>query len=262
VAQELLGCLSLVKLVFGTLGMHDYRVRVSLRDPDSTKYVGSPENWDKAEEACRAAARTLGVPWEEVPGEAAFYGPKIDFIVRDVIGRSWQLGTVQVDYNGPIRFDLTYTGADNQKHRPVMIHRAPFGSMERFVGVLIEHFGGRFPFWLSPVQVALIPIREEHAPYCVELEARLKAEGLRVDAMLEPSHMNNKIKEAQKQRIPFMLVAGEREAAEKTVTVRRRDTREQETIPFEQFLALARRLRDERGLDLGPAPAPAPKPQG
>jgi threonyl-tRNA synthetase len=157
---------------------------------------------------------------------------------------------------------LTYTGADNQKHRPVMIHRAPFGSMERFVGVLIEHFGGRFPFWLSPVQVALIPIREEHAPYCVELEARLKAEGLRVDAMLEPSHMNNKIKEAQKQRIPFMLVAGEREAAEKTVTVRRRDTREQETIPFEQFLALARRLRDERGLDLGPAPAPAPKPQG
>jgi len=262
VAQELLGCLSLVKLVFGTLGMHDYRVRVSLRDPDGAKYVGSPENWDKAEEACRAAARTLGVPWEEVPGEAAFYGPKIDFIVRDVIGRSWQLGTVQVDYNGPIRFDLTYTGADNHKHRPVMIHRAPFGSMERFVGVLIEHFGGRFPFWLSPVQVALIPIREDHAPYCVELEALLKAEGFRVDAMLEPSHMNNKIKEAQKQRVPFMLVAGEREAAERTVTVRRRDTREQETIPFEQFLALARRLRDGRGLDLGPAPAPAAKPQG
>ena len=253
VAQELLGCLSLVKLVFATLGMHDYRVRVSLRDPDSTKYVGAQENWDKAEEACRAAARTLGVPWEEAPGEAAFYGPKIDFIVRDVLGRSWQLGTVQVDYNGPIRFDLTYTGADNQKHRPVMIHRAPFGSMERFVGVLIEHFGGRFPLWLSPVQIAVIPIREEHTPYCGELEARLKSEGFRVDAMLDPGHMNNKIKEAQKERIPFMLIAGEREAAEKTVAVRRRDTREQEVMSFDAFLALARRLRDTKGLDLGEA---------
>ncbi len=251
VAAELLGCLSLVKLVFATLGMHDYRVRVSLRDPDSSKYVGSSENWDKAEEACRAAARTLGVAWEEAPGEAAFYGPKIDFIVRDVLGRSWQLGTVQVDYNGPIRFDLSYTGADNQKHRPVMIHRAPFGSMERFVGVLIEHFGGRFPFWLSPSQIAVIPIREEHTPYCTELEAQLKAAGFRVDAMLEPGHMNNKIKQAQNQRTPFMLIAGEREAAEKTVAVRRRDTREQEVMKFDDFLALARALRDGKRLDLG-----------
>ena len=257
VAQELLGCLSLVKLVFGTLGMNDYRVRVGLRDPDSAKYVGSAENWDKAEEACRNAARTLGVEFSEEPGEAAFYGPKIDFVVRDVIGRSWQLGTVQVDYNGPVRFDLTYTGADNQRHRPVMIHRAPFGSMERFVGVLIEHFGGRFPFWLAPVQIAVIPIREEHAPYCQELEAQLKAEGFRVDAMLEASHMNNKIKQAQRERVPFMLVVGEREAAEKTVTVRRRDTREQETIPFDQFFALVRDLRNRRRLDLGEAVKPS-----
>jgi len=257
VAQELLGCLSLVKLVFGTLGMNDYRVRVGLRDPDSAKYVGSAENWDKAEEACRSAARTLGVEFSEEPGEAAFYGPKIDFVVRDVIGRSWQLGTVQVDYNGPVRFDLTYTGADNQRHRPVMIHRAPFGSMERFVGVLIEHFGGRFPFWLAPVQIAVIPIREEHAPYCQELESQLKAEGFRVDAMLEASHMNNKIKQAQRERVPFMLVVGEREAAEKTVTVRRRDTREQETIPFEQFFALVRDLRNRRRLDLGEAVKPS-----
>jgi len=257
VAQELLGCLSLVKLVFGTLGMNDYRVRVGLRDPDSAKYVGSAENWDKAEEACRNAARTLGVEFSEEPGEAAFYGPKIDFVVRDVIGRSWQLGTVQVDYNGPVRFDLTYTGADNQRHRPVMIHRAPFGSMERFVGVLIEHFGGRFPFWLAPVQIAVIPIREEHAPYCQELESQLKAEGFRVDAMLEASHMNNKIKQAQRERVPFMLVVGEREAAEKTVTVRRRDTREQETIPFDQFFALVRDLRNRRRLDLGEAVKPS-----
>jgi threonyl-tRNA synthetase len=257
VAQELLGCLSLVKLVFGTLGMNDYRVRVGLRDPDGAKYVGSAENWDKAEEACRNAARTLGVEFSEEPGEAAFYGPKIDFVVRDVIGRSWQLGTVQVDYNGPVRFDLTYTGADNQRHRPVMIHRAPFGSMERFVGVLIEHFGGRFPFWLAPVQIAVIPIREEHAPYCQELESQLKAEGFRVDAMLEASHMNNKIKQAQRERVPFMLVVGEREAAEKTVTVRRRDTREQETIPFDQFFALVRDLRNRRRLDLGEAVKPS-----
>jgi threonyl-tRNA synthetase len=257
VAQELLGCLSLVKLVFGTLGMNDDLVRVGLRDPDSAKYVGSAENWDKAEEACRNAARTLGVEFSEEPGEAAFYGPKIDFVVRDVIGRSWQLGTVQVDYNGPVRFDLTYTGADNQRHRPVMIHRAPFGSMERFVGVLIEHFGGRFPFWLAPVQIAVIPIREEHAPYCQELESQLKAEGFRVDAMLEASHMNNKIKQAQRERVPFMLVVGEREAAEKTVTVRRRDTREQETIPFDQFFALVRDLRNRRRLDLGEAVKPS-----
>ena len=150
VAEELVGCLSLVKLIFGTLGMHEYRVRVGLRDPDSAKYVGDPANWDKAEEACRSAARTLGVPFTEEPGEAAFYGQKIDFVVKDVIGRSWQLGTVQVDYNLPIRFDLSYVGANNKSHRPVMIHRAPFGSMERFVGCLIEHFAGAFPLWLSP----------------------------------------------------------------------------------------------------------------
>ena len=150
VAEELVGCLSLVKLIFGTLGMHEYRVRVGLRDHDSAKYVGDPANWDKAEEACRSAARTLGVPFTEEHGEAAFYGPKIDFVVKDVIGSSWQLGTVQVDYNLPIRFDLSYVGANNQSHRPVMIHRAPFGSMERFVGCLIEHFAGAFPLWLNP----------------------------------------------------------------------------------------------------------------
>ena len=130
--------------MLATLGMTDYRVRVSLRGTDSAKYIGLKENWDKAEEACREAAKTLGVAFTEEPGEAAFYGPKIDFVVKDVIGREWQLGTVQVDYNLPVRFDLTYSGADNQPHRPVMIHRAPFGSMERFCGVLIEHFGATF----------------------------------------------------------------------------------------------------------------------
>jgi threonyl-tRNA synthetase len=130
--------------------MKDYRVRVGLRDPDSAKYTGDPANWDKAEKACRDAAASLGVPFTEEPGEAAFYGPKIDFVVKDVLGREWQLGTVQVDYNLPERFDLSYTGSDGKEHRPVMIHRAPFGSMERFIGCLIEHFAGAFPTWLAP----------------------------------------------------------------------------------------------------------------
>ena len=179
VAAEVLGCLSLVRTVLSTLGMADYRVRVGLRDPDSNKYTGEAANWDKAEEACRAAARTLGVPFTEEPGEAAFYGPKIDFVVRDVIGREWQLGTVQVDYNLPIRFDLSYIGADNQPHRPVMIHRAPFGSMERFIGCLIEHFAGAFPLWLSPEQVRVLPISEKSAAYADELCAALRARGIR-----------------------------------------------------------------------------------
>ena len=161
VAEEIIGCLTLVKTVLTTLGMSDYRVRVGLRNPDSTKYTGDSANWDKAEQACRDAAQTLDVPFTEEPGEAAFYGPKIYFVVKDVIGREWQLGTVQVDYNLPVRFDLTYIGADNEKHRPVMIHRAPFGSMERFCGVLIEHFGGDFPLWLAPEQVRVLPISDK-----------------------------------------------------------------------------------------------------
>src|SRR3954470_11771155 len=165
VAAEVQGCLELVKIVLNTLGMSNYRVRVGLRDPDSAKYVGKPEQWDKAEQACLAAAETLGVPFSREPGEAAFYGPKIDFVVRDVIGREWQLGTVQVDYQLPVRFDLSYVGADNQPHKPVIIHRAPFGSMERFIGVLIEHFAGAFPLWLAPVQVAVLPISDKFNDY-------------------------------------------------------------------------------------------------
>lgn len=147
-ADELIGCIELVKVVFAAMGMEDYSVRVGLRDPDSSKYVGDPKNWDLAEQACREAAQTLGKKFDEDPGEAAFYGPKIDFVAKDCLGRKWQLGTVQVDYNLPIRFGLEYVGADNATHRPIMIHRAPFGSMERFVGLLIEHFGGCFPLCL------------------------------------------------------------------------------------------------------------------
>ena len=220
VAQELLGCLSLVKLIFGTLGMSDYRVRVGLRDPDSAKYVGDPRNWDKAEEACRTAARTLGVPFSEEPGEAAFYGPKIDFVVKDVIGRSWQLGTVQVDYNLPERFDLSYTGADNQPHRPVMIHRAPFGSMERFIGCLIEHFAGAFPMWLAPEQVRVLPISEKSADYARQVHAALAARGLRATLDESGERIQGKIKQAADMKVPYCAVVGPRDAEGRKVSVR------------------------------------------
>jgi threonyl-tRNA synthetase len=200
--------------------MNDYRVRVGLRDPDSAKYVGDPRNWDKAEEACRTAARTLGVPFSEEPGEAAFYGPKIDFVVKDVIGRSWQLGTVQVDYNLPERFDLHYVGADNQQHRPVMIHRAPFGSMERFCGCLIEHFAGAFPVWLAPEQVRVLPISEKSAGYARELHAALKAAGLRASLDESNDRIQGKVKDASDMKVPYLAVVGPRDAEGRTVSVR------------------------------------------
>src|SRR4051812_5503806 len=212
VAAELIGCLELVKIVLSTLGMADYRVRVGLRDPDSNKYTGDAANWDKAENACREAAKTLGVPFTEEPGEAAFYGPKIDFVIKDVIGREWQLGTVQVDYNLPIRFDLSYTGADNKPHRPVMIHRAPFGSLERFIAVLIEHFAGAFPLWLSPVQVAVLPISEKTNDYAKQVESALKEAGLRVELDPGPEKIGAKIRRAEVAKVPYQLVIGQQEA--------------------------------------------------
>ena len=201
--DEVQGCLSLVKLVFSTLGMNDYRVRVSLRDPESDKYVGAPEAWDKAETALRQAVKTLGVDYEEELGEAAFYGPKIDFVVKDVIGREWQLGTVQVDYNLPERFDLSYVGKDNQNHRPVMIHRAPFGSMERFCGVLIEHFGGNFPTWLAPEQVRLLPMNDDLIPYAESCLEKLKAKGVRTSIDGQSAKLGAKIRKAETDKIPI-----------------------------------------------------------
>src|SRR4051812_43189607 len=222
VAPEVLGCLELVKIILGTLGMKDYRVRVGLRDPDSAKYVGAPEQWDAAERACKDAAKSLGVPFTEEPGEAAFYGPKIDFVVRDVIGREWQLGTVQVDYQLPKRFDLSYTGPDNKPHPPVMIHRAPFGSMERFIGVLIEHFAGAFPLWLSPVQVAVLSISEKFNDYAAEVTKELKAAGLRVEMNAGNEKIGAKIRQATMEKIPYMLILGEKEAEAQKVAVRDR----------------------------------------
>jgi threonyl-tRNA synthetase len=223
VRDEIVGCLELVKIVLGTLGMHDYRVRVGLRDPDSTKYVGDPAKWDKAEDALREAAATLGTDFTEEPGEAAFYGPKIDFVVKDVIGREWQLGTVQVDYNLPERFGLEYIGADNAPHRPVMIHRAPFGSMERFVGVLIEHFAGKFPTWLSPEQVRILPISEKFFEDAGVVYESLREAGVRVKVDRSNDKVGAKIRLAQLARIPYMLIIGAKEQEQNQVSVRHRD---------------------------------------
>ena len=222
ISQEIKGCLDLVKLVFNTLGMSDYRVRIGLRDPDSTKYVGDAEKWDKAEAALREAAQTLDVDFVEEPGEAAFYGPKIDFVVKDVIGREWQLGTVQVDYNLPERFNLTYIGADNEKHRPVMIHRAPFGSMERFCGVLIEHFAGNFPIWLAPEQVRILPMNDELVPQAREIEKLLKAAKIRVTVDDIADKLGAKIRKCHLDKVPTFLVLGRQEADQGLVKVNSR----------------------------------------
>ena len=222
VGAEVLGCLELVKVVLKTLGLNDYRVRVGLRNPDSNKYTGDSANWDKAEAACRKAAATLGVPFTEEAGEAAFYGPKIDFVVRDVIGREWQLGTVQVDFNLPIRFDLSYTGADNKPHRPVMIHRAPFGSMERFVGILIEHFAGDFPTWLAPEQVRVIPLNDDLNPDAEAIVQTLKAAKIRCSVDTSSNKLGAKIRLAELAKVPHMLILGAKEKEAGLVNVRSR----------------------------------------
>jgi threonyl-tRNA synthetase len=237
VGEEIEGCLGLVKKVLTTLGMSDYGVRLSLRDPDSDKYVGDPENWDKAEAALREAVQTLGVEYTEEPGEAAFYGPKIDFVVKDVIGRDWQLGTVQVDYNLPERFDLSYIGSDNKAHRPVMIHRAPFGSLERFVGLLIEHFEGKFPTWLAPEQVRILPISEKYSKEADKLKTELVEAGARVSVDHAGDKIGAKIRLARMDRIPYLAVLGAREVEEKSVSVRHRDQGDLGSISTNDFVS-------------------------
>jgi threonyl-tRNA synthetase len=245
---ELAGVIDLVHTILTTFGFQ-YTAYLATRAKE--KSIGSDENWRMATDVLKKAAAGRNLPLELDEGGGAFYGPKIDYKIKDALGREWQNSTIQCDFNLPERFELTFTDHDGKQKRPIMLHRAILGSMERFVGGLIEHFGGKFPLWCAPVQVALIPIREEHAEYCRKLEQRLQQELFRVDAMVEPGHMNKKIKEAQHAKVPFMLIAGDREAADGTVAVRRRDTREQEVVPFDEFLKLARDLRARRALDLG-----------
>ena len=245
--EEILGCLDLVKLVFKTLGMDDYRVRIGLRDPDSSKYTGDPERWEKAEQALRKAVRILAVDYTEEPGEAAFYGPKIDFVVKDVIGREWQLGTVQVDYNLPERFNILYTGSDNRSHRPVMIHRAPFGSIERFCGVLIEHFAGNFPTWLAPEQVRILTLSQEISDYGYKVLKELKQAGIRAHIDDSKDKIGAKIRRAELQKVPHMVVVGKRELEEEKVSVRSRiEASQVGTFSISEFLESIKQSIDNK----------------
>jgi threonyl-tRNA synthetase len=225
VADEFRGCVAMTQLVLKTLGLDDYRVRLGFRDPASTKYVGSPETWQRAEGALESVAREMNLPNLSVErGEAAFYGPKADFVVADALGREWQLGTVQLDYNLPSadRFALEYIGPDNRPHRPVMIHRAPFGSFERFMGMLIEHFAGAFPLWLAPEQVRVLVVSQKFEEYGHQVERRLAEAGLRVTGDYRPEKIGAKIRAAQVELIPYMLVIGGREMEQGAVAVRDR----------------------------------------
>jgi threonyl-tRNA synthetase len=247
VEEEMRSNLDLVLFVLNTLGLTDYRVRVGLRDPASDKYVGGDEIWNDAERTLLDIVKRSGMSYSAEPGEAAFYGPKIDFVVKDCIGREWQLGTVQLDYNLPRRFNLEYIGKDNTPHRPVMIHRAPFGSMERFMGILIEHFAGAFPLWLAPEQVRVLPVSERFTDYGKQVEARLKQAGFRADGDWRPEKIGYKIREAQLEKVPYMLVVGEKEVSAGTVAVRERSAGDVGAMSVDALVArLTEEVRERR----------------
>ena len=241
--EEFLKVIDIILYIFGVLEFTQFEAQISLRDKvDRSKYIGSDENWEKAERAIIEAAAEKGLPTRTEYGEAAFYGPKLDFMVKDAIGRRWQLGTVQVDYNLPERFELEYTGADDQRYRPVMIHRAPFGSMERFVAVLLEHTGGRFPLWLSPDQVSVLPISDKFNEYAETVVRVLKEKGYRVNYDDRSEKIGKKIRESELQRVPYIVVLGEREAAEGAVSVRARGGVDMGSMSLEAFV---KHLEDE-----------------
>jgi threonyl-tRNA synthetase len=239
VKDEFKKVIDLVLYIFKTLDFQNFKAQISLRDPENpTKYIGSDENWAKAESAIIEAAAEKNLPTVVELGEAAFYGPKLDFMVQDALGREWQLGTIQVDYNLPERFELEYTGADNQKHRPVMIHRAPFGSMERFVAVLLEHCAGDFPLWLTTEQVAILPISDKYNDYAKDVLELLNNSDIRGFVDDRNEKIGKKIREAELKKIPFMLVVGEKEAEEKQVSVRQRGEGDKGSMAVDAFATL------------------------
>jgi threonyl-tRNA synthetase len=248
-STELHQCLDLGLKVFRTLGLNEFRARIGLRDPDSSKYVGAPAQWDKAESALKQIAAEAKIFYTEEEGEAAFYGPKIDFIVKDVIGREWQLGTIQVDYNLPERFNLTYIDSDNSSKRPVMIHRAPFGSLERFCGVLIEHFAGAFPLWLAPEQVRILPISDKHLSYGRQILSLLAAAHIRVSLDESSDKIGAKIRLAQLEKVPYMLVLGAREEQAGEVAVRSRLRGDEGAVSAPHFLDRIQQEIKDRKLD-------------
>jgi threonyl-tRNA synthetase len=238
VKEEFIKVIDLVLHVFNSLGFEHYTAQLSLRDKkDTVKYIGDSAKWDLAEKQIQEAADERGLKTVAVEGEAAFYGPKLDFMVRDALGRQWQLGTIQVDYNLPERFELEYVGSDNQRHRPVMIHRAPFGSLERFVAVLIEHCAGNFPLWLSPVQVAVLPISERFNAYGQEVLDTLRGRDVRGFLDDRDEKVTRKIRDAEVMKVPFMLIVGEKEVAGRLVSVRRHGSLDQGSVKLDDFAA-------------------------
>ncbi|MCV9386441.1 threonine--tRNA ligase [Reichenbachiella ulvae] len=239
VKEEFLKVIDLVLYVFKALGFDDYTAQISLRDPENReKYIGSDENWEKAEKAIQEAAAEKGLNTVTEYGEAAFYGPKLDFMVKDALKRSWQLGTIQVDYNLPERFELEYTGSDNQKYRPVMLHRAPFGSLERFVAVLTEHCTGKYPLWLTPDQIAVLPISEKYAAYAEEVYAQMEENDIRGFIDHRDEKIGRKIRDAETKKIPYMLIVGEKERDESKVSARRHGEGDLGSFSHQEFIDL------------------------
>jgi len=249
VRKEIDDCVDFAYQVLQTFGFKNIKFELSVKGNDTSKqWLGTEEEWQNAEAELARGLDARGIQYERIEGEAAFYGPKIDFKIEDAIGRLWQLGTVQWDFNLPKRFELEYIGEDNKPHQPVMVHRALFGSIERFFGVLIEHYAGAFPMWLAPVQVAVLPITDRVNDYAEGVAAQLRASGLRVDANLKSEKIGAKIRDAQLQKVPFMLVLGDREMEQGIVAVRERTKGDIGTTSVDEFTKMARNLVESRAL--------------
>jgi threonyl-tRNA synthetase len=251
IEDEVVACIDFAEATLKTFGFAEFKVELSTWDPnDRAHYTGSDENWALAVSSLQRALDRKKIAYKTIPGEAAFYGPKIDVKLVDVLGRLWQLSTVQFDFNLPARFELEYVGEDGERHQPVMVHRALFGSVERFFGVLIEHYAGAFPLWLAPVQIGLVPISEKHSVYAAKLEAELKAAGLRVETDSRNEKMNAKIRDFALQKTPYILVFGDKEEAAGTVNVRTRGKTEQSSMPLADFIAKAKALVADQSTEL------------
>ncbi len=251
IESEVAACIEFAEAVLKTFGFKEYKVELSTWDPnDRAHYAGSDENWNLAIRSLDNVLKAKGIPYKTIPGEAAFYGPKIDVKLVDVLGRLWQLSTVQFDFNLPARFELEYVGEDGERHQPVMVHRALFGSVERFFGVLIEHYAGAFPLWLAPVQIGLVPISERHTAYAQKVEAALKEAGLRVETDVRNEKMNAKIRDFANQKTPYILVFGDKEEAAGTVSVRTRGKGDQGSMPLDAFIAKAKELVASQSTEL------------
>ena len=250
VKEEFIRVMEIIEIIFKALKFENFEAQISLRDPNNTeKYVGTDENWERAESAIVEACKEKGLQAVVEYGEAAFYGPKLDFMVKDALGRRWQLGTIQVDYNLPERFDLSYIGSDNEKHRPVMVHRAPFGSMERFVAVLLEHCAGDFPLWLTPDQVMILPVSEKYHEYAEKLNEMLKRNEIRTLIDMRSEKIGRKIRDAEMKKVPYMLIVGEKEMNETSVSVRKHGQGDLGSMSVEEFIAMIeKQVKDEQNI--------------